>query len=171
MRSRKFLDTKTLWDSPTDPCGKLSTKAILLSSSCDIRKADRLIEDVGQGKLRKKTTEDKTFMHKSDLAAILDSLKAPILFADTNHVTRYVNEAAKRHYTDGDDLVGKSLFECHNQESKKVMEEILELMLTENLVEREISQEDGQRIFMRVIKDSDGTVLGYFERYEPILEG
>lgn len=30
---------------------------------------------------------------ESTLAAILDSLKGPILFADTDHVTRYMNRA------------------------------------------------------------------------------
>ena len=32
------------------------------------------------------------------MAAILDSLKDPILFADTEHVTRYMNKAAVAHY-------------------------------------------------------------------------
>ena len=35
------------------------------------------------------------------LAAILDSLKDPILFADTAHVTRYMNKAAIAHYHGG----------------------------------------------------------------------
>jgi PAS domain-containing protein len=103
------------------------------------------------------------------MAAILDSLKAPILFADTKHVTRYMNQAAIEHYDGGEDLLGKSLLECHNEKSQEIMIEILDLMVNEGLEEREISQEDGQRIFMRVVKDSTWTVLGYYERYEPIV--
>ena len=106
--------------------------------------------------------------HQS-MAAILDSLKAPILFADPSHVTRYMNQAAIQHYEGGVDLLGKSLLECHNEKSQEIMIEILDLMVNEGLEEREISQEDGQRIFMRVVKDSTGTVLGYYERYEPII--
>jgi hypothetical protein len=62
------------------------------------------------------------------------------------------------------------LLECHNEKSQEIMIEILNLMMHEGLEEREISQEDGQRIFMRVVKDSKGSVLGYYERYEPIIE-
>ena len=35
------------------------------------------------------------------MAAILDSLNAPILLADTQHVTRYMNRAAIAFYTGG----------------------------------------------------------------------
>ncbi len=35
------------------------------------------------------------------MAAILDSLKAPILFADTDHIVRYMNAAAVAHYSGG----------------------------------------------------------------------
>ena len=36
------------------------------------------------------------------MAAILDSLKDPVLFADTEHVTRYMNKAAIAHYEEGE---------------------------------------------------------------------
>jgi len=108
-------------------------------------------------------------LKKSDMAAILESLKAPILFADTEHVTRYMNHTAIAHYEGGEDLIGRSLLECHNEESQKSMKEILHLMIHEGLDEREISEEDGHKIFMRVVRNSKGGVLGYYERYEPIV--
>ena len=108
-------------------------------------------------------------LKKSELAAILESLKAPILFADTEHITRYMNPAAVAHYDGGEELIGKSLLECHNEASQAMMKEILHSMIHDGLEEREISEEDGQKIFMRVVRDSRGGVLGYFERYEPIL--
>lgn len=109
-------------------------------------------------------------LKKSYMAAILDSLKDPILFADTEHVTRYMNQAAIAHYEGGKDLIGRSLLECHNQKSQAIIKEILYLMIHEDLEELEISEEEGHRIFMHTVRDSDGLVLGYYERYEPILE-
>lgn len=108
-------------------------------------------------------------LKKSYMAAILDSLKDPILFADTEHITRYMNQAAIAHYEGGKDLIGRSLLECHNEKSQEIIKEILYLMINENLEEREISEEEGHRIFMRAVRDSNGLVLGYYERYEPIL--
>lgn len=109
-------------------------------------------------------------LKKSYIAAILDSLKEPIIFADTEHITRYMNEAAIAFYEGGMDLLGRSLFECHNEKSQKIMTEILYLMINENLEEREYLEEEGHKIFMRAVRDPNGQVLGYYERYEPILE-
>jgi nitrogen-specific signal transduction histidine kinase len=99
------------------------------------------------------------------MAAILDSLKDPILFADTEHVTQYMNMAAVAHYEEGETLVGRSLLDCHNEQSQKMMIEILAEM-HEGLEERLITDNEKHRIFMRVVRDADGRVLGYYERYE-----
>ena len=101
------------------------------------------------------------------MAAILDSLKDPILFADTEHVTRYMNKAAIAHYEEeGESLIGRSLLECHNERSQQMMVEILAEM-HEGLEERLITDNEKYRIFMRVVRDTEGQILGYYERYEP----
>ena len=105
-------------------------------------------------------------MGASLLAAILDSLKDPILFADTEHVTRYMNKAAIVHYQGGESLIGSSLLDCHNEQSQRMMVQILAEM-HQGLEERLITDDEEERIFMRVVRDPDGQVLGYYERYEP----
>jgi PAS domain-containing protein len=105
------------------------------------------------------------------MAAILDSLMDPVLFADTEHVTRYMNKAAIAHYEEGESLIGRSLLECHNERSQQMMIEILAAMQTEGLEERLITDNEEERIFMRAVRDPDGEVLGYYERYEPPKAG
>ena len=100
------------------------------------------------------------------MATILDSLKAPVLFADTEHVTRYMNKAAIEFYDDGEGQIGRSLLDCHNEQSQKTMHEILAEM-QEGLEERLIIQKDEYDVYMRAIRDQDGALLGYYERYEP----
>jgi PAS domain-containing protein len=104
------------------------------------------------------------------MAAILDSLKDPILFADTEHVTRYMNKAATAHYEEGEDLIGRSLLDCHNERSQQMMIEILAEM-REGLEERLITDNEKYRIFMRAVRGTEGQVLGYYERYEPPRRG
>ena len=104
------------------------------------------------------------------LAAILDSQRDPILFADTEHVTRYMNKAALAYYDEGESLIGRSLLDCHNERSRQMMVEILAEM-HEGLDECLITDNDEHRIFMRVVRDPDGQVLGYYERYEPPRRG
>ncbi len=100
------------------------------------------------------------------MAAILDSLKDPVLFADTGHVTQYMNQAAIAYYDGGESLIGRSLLDCHNEQSRQTMIEILEAM-HEGLEEQLITDNEKHRVYMRVVRNSDGGVLGYYERYEP----
>jgi PAS domain-containing protein len=100
------------------------------------------------------------------MAALLDSLKDPILVADTEHVTIYMNKAATAYYQEGETLIGRSLLDCHNERSQQMMIDILAEM-SEGLEERLITDNEKHRIYMRVVRDPDGKVLGYYERYEP----
>ena len=104
---------------------------------------------------------DETF-----LAAILDSLKDPILVADTEHVTRYMNRAAIAYYEEGESLIGRSLLDCHNEQSQEMMIDTLAEMY-KGLEERLITDNEKHRIYMRAVRDAAGTVVGYYERYEP----
>ena len=104
------------------------------------------------------------------LASILDSLKSPVLFADIDHVVRYMNAAAIAHYEGGEELMGTSLLDCHNENSNKTIFEIFESMQTGEEIERLISEEDEQLIFMRAVRDSKGKILGYYERYETVAK-
>jgi DUF438 domain-containing protein len=100
------------------------------------------------------------------IAAILDSLKDPILFADTGHITRYMNKAAIAHYEGGASLIGRSLLECHNERSQALMIEILAAMHAGE-EERLITDNEEHRVYMRAVRDAEGRLLGYYERYEP----
>ena len=105
-------------------------------------------------------------IEKNLMAAILDSLKGPILFADTDHIVRYMNTAAVAHYEGGATLLGRSVLDCHKSESQREMIEILAAMEAGE-TERLIVDDEQERIFMRVVRDGSGRVLGYYERYEP----
>lgn len=101
------------------------------------------------------------------LSAILDSLTSPILLADTQHVTRYMNAAAVAYYEGGTDLIGRSLLDCHNEASRLVMSRILASMESDGLVEACITDGPEHKVFMRAVRDRTGRLLGYFERYQP----
>jgi PAS domain-containing protein len=101
------------------------------------------------------------------LSTLLDSLKDPVLVADTEHTIFYMNQAAVAHYEEGESLLGRSLLECHNKRSCRMILEILAAMQQEGLEERLITDNEKHRIFMRAVRDPGGRLLGYYERYEP----
>ena len=100
------------------------------------------------------------------MAALLDSMKDPVVFVDTSHVVRYVNKAAIGHYDEGEGLLGRSVLDCHNQASQRQIIEITAAMEAGE-EERLITDNDKHRIFMRAVRDPDGKLIGYYERYEP----
>ncbi len=104
------------------------------------------------------------------MAALLDSLKDPVLVADPNHVVVYMNRAAIGFYEQGEALLGTNLLDCHNERSQAMMIEILAAMHA-GLEEQLITDNEEHRIFMRVVRDPAGQVLGYYERYEPPRAG
>lgn len=103
------------------------------------------------------------------LKNLLNSFKNPVLFADTGHIVRYANRAAQGFYPDGDKLIGRSLFDCHNQQSQEQMKEILQRM-EDGLDEQLITDNEKRRIYMRAVRDDKGTLVGYYERFEPPRE-
>ena len=100
------------------------------------------------------------------MAAILDNLKNPLLFVNTEHTIRYMNKAAIAHYDQGLALIGTSVLDCHNQHSQKIILEILAAMRAGE-EERLIADDEKRRIYMRAVRDNEGQLLGYYERYEP----
>lgn len=104
------------------------------------------------------------------MAAMLDSLKDSFLFADTRHVIRYMNKAAIAHYSGGESLLGTSLLDCHNEQSQRTIIQILAVM-HDGEDERLITDDEKHRIYMRAVRDTDGRILGYYERYEPPAKG
>ena len=100
------------------------------------------------------------------MAALLDSLKDPLLFADTEHKIRYMNKAAVAYYSEGESLLNTSLLDCHNEQSQGIIKEILAAM-HQGVDERLITDNEKHRIYMRVVRGADSRVLGYYERYEP----
>src|SRR5271157_3066262 len=103
------------------------------------------------------------------LNLIFDSWNESVVFVDTNHIIRYMNAPAKKHYAKWGDTLGKSVFDCHNQDSCKIIRDGFsrlqngeeEILFTDN---------EKHRVYMRGVWDKKGKLIGYYERYElPVM--
>ena len=105
-------------------------------------------------------------MEKDVLESILDACPYEIVFCNREHVIKYLNATAKLHYQNRIH-VGDSIFNCHNSESKKKIEQFLEradkgeteMFEAYNPIKKE-------REFFVPVRDNDGKVVGYYERHE-----
>ena len=98
------------------------------------------------------------------LESFFDSHPDPIVITGTDHTVLLMNRAAKEFFEGGRELEGKSLFSCHNENSARIMREIL-ARLAAGEEEVRITDKPGQRTYMRAIRDSAGKLVGYYERY------
>jgi DUF438 domain-containing protein len=96
---------------------------------------------------------------------LVDGLKDPIVVVDTDHVIQYMNKSARRRYQRFGDILGKSIFECHNENSCEAINNAFN-KLKEGQEEVLISSNENRRLFMRAVYDENKNLSGYYERYE-----
>lgn len=100
------------------------------------------------------------------LENLLESLIEPILLVDSTHTIVYMNKAAIEQDKDrgGASLIGKSIFSCHNENSKKIILEMFERL--KNGEKECLESENGsKKSFMRAVRNKSGNLIGYYERY------
>jgi DUF438 domain-containing protein len=98
------------------------------------------------------------------LSAILDNWHKPLVFVDNEHIIRYLNRPAKKHYAKFGDVIGKSLFECHNADSRRKIKEGY-AQLKAGAEEVMLEDSPKHRYYIRAVRDEKGNLLGYFDRY------
>jgi len=105
--------------------------------------------------------------------AILDGISSPIVFVDNDHVIRHLNKAARVRYYEKRgcrDLVGKSLFDCHNLTSQEEIKYLHERLLAgESEIFLNVNKEY-EKITVVGVRDAGGRLLGYYERFENTTE-
>lgn len=122
------------------------------------------------------TRIEENRMDAKTYEAILDSINNPIVFVDNDHIIRYLNKPAKVLFYGKfgySDLIGKSLFDCHDPASHDPIKSLHARLL-----------EGENEIFVRTVnnrlkltaigvRDTAGQLIGYYERYDktPVPQG
>ncbi len=105
-------------------------------------------------------------LNAKTLTAILDALDQEVVFVDNDHIIRFMNREAKEHYYDRSgysDLIGKSIFDCHNETSCQMIRDVHARMVKgEDVIE--LPTEDNPDYAMVAVRDERRKLLGYFER-------
>ena len=108
-------------------------------------------------------------MDNNNLKYILDAIPYPIVFVDLTHTIRFLNKYAEFEYQQvrgHKDLVGKSILAYHNDKSKEMILAAVERFKKHGGEEFSALSSHNQRIYMTPVRDEQGELVGYFERYE-----
>ena len=102
--------------------------------------------------------------------SIVDQDRASIVICNLKHEIIYMNPAAVNSYAKrgGDKLIGRSLLDCHNQESRDKIQKVVDWFAADeshNLVYTFHNEKQNKDVYMVALRD-DGKLIGYYEKHE-----
>lgn len=103
--------------------------------------------------------------------SIVDMDNSAIVICDINHKIIYMNPSAANRYSKrgGYGLIGSSLFDCHNQESIKKINDVLEWFgksKDNNRVFEFHNPKENKDAYMIALRNDKGELIGYYEKHE-----
>lgn len=99
--------------------------------------------------------------------SVLDADNAPIVICDLEHTVVYMNPAAVADYKVN--IVGKSIKWCHNSESNKKIDSVIEWFKKSrenNIVYTSRNDKENKDVYMVALRDDGGALIGYYEKHE-----
>lgn len=99
--------------------------------------------------------------------AIIDEDKCPIVVCDTKHTIIYMNPSSIEKYHKN--LVGSSIFDCHNQSSNQLIEKVVNWFKespSHNRIFTFRSDEQNKDVYMVALRDENKNLIGYYEKHE-----
>lgn len=117
----------------------------------------------------KETGRHKTAVEQF-FKSILDQDRCSIVICNLEHEIIYMNQAAIDHYEKrgGGELIGKNLLECHNQESKEKIQQVIDWFSSDeahNIVYTFHNDKQNKDVYMVALRE-EGELIGYYEKHE-----
>ena len=102
--------------------------------------------------------------------SIVEQDRAAVVICNLKHEIIYMNPAAMHSYEKwgGDKLIGKSLLECHNQESREKIQQVVDWFAADeshNIVYTFHNEKQNKDVYMVALRD-EGKLIGYYEKHE-----
>lgn len=102
--------------------------------------------------------------------SIIDQDRASVVICDLEHQIVYMNPAAVQSYAKwgGDQLIGKSIFDCHNPKAREAIQRVVDWFAADeshNLVYTFHNEKQNKDVYMVALR-SDGRLIGYYEKHE-----
>ncbi len=133
----------------------------------------QLLEKVDEQLLLKQMENKKTMECKSYVSfykSLLDQDRSAVVICNLEHEIIYMNLAAVRDYEKwgGDKLIGKSLMDCHDQESREKIRKVIDWFSADeshNIVYTFHNEKQNKDVYMVALREGD-QLIGYYEKHE-----
>lgn len=103
--------------------------------------------------------------------SVMNQDRCAVVICNLQHEIIYMNPAAASRYgkSGGAKLVGKSIFDCHNQKSQEMIKRVVnwfEESKEHNIIYTFHNVKENKDVYMVALRDDDGTLIGYYEKHE-----
>jgi PAS domain-containing protein len=103
--------------------------------------------------------------------SIVEQDRCPVVVCDLKHEIIYMNPAAAVKYRKygGASLVGKSLLDCHNENSAVLIKKVVAWFAKNkenNIVYTYRNDKENRDVYMVALRDDGGELIGYYEKHE-----
>ena len=126
------------------------------------------------GKHKMEKSKKKKIYKKIDMVSfyksIVDQDRASVVICNLKHEIIYMNPAAVISYAKrgGDKLIGRSLLDCHNPESRDRIQQVVDWFAVDeshNIVYTFHNEKQNKDVYMVALRD-EGKLIGYYEKHE-----
>jgi hypothetical protein len=102
--------------------------------------------------------------------SVLEADTSAIVICDLDHKIIYMNPVAVKRYEKwgGANLLGKSLLNCHNEESRKTINKVLDYFKTSidhNIVYTFYNEKENKDVYMVALRNDAGELIAYYEKH------
>lgn len=101
--------------------------------------------------------------------SVVEQDRCAVVICDTSHTIIYMNPAARERYKTRGELVGKSIFQCHNERSNEIIRKVFggfEKSRENDRVFTFHSDKENKDVYMIALRDENGALIGYYEKHE-----
>lgn len=104
----------------------------------------------------------KSIIEQDRCAVVICNLENEIIYMNPTAIARYQKWG-------GVALIGKSLLDCHNPNSSKMIKKVVLWFAKSkenNIVYTSYNEKENKDVYMVALRDEDGTLIGYYEKHE-----
>lgn len=110
---------------------------------------------------------------QSFIKSVVDGDDMPVVICDKEHMIVYMNPEAVKRYEKrgGAKLVGKSIFDCHNEHSCEIIKAVSQRFAETPDLNKIFTYHKGWNgadsdIYMVALRNDKGEYMGYYEKHE-----
>ena len=109
-------------------------------------------------------------MYDSFFKSVIDQDRSAVVICNLEHEIIYMNPSAVENYKKwgGKELIGQSLLNCHNQDSRDKIEKVIQWFMTSsehNIVYTFYNQKQNKDVYMVALRDGDRLIV-FYEKHE-----